>query len=178
MGSPFVIGAAAFYLVLSALGMAWLSYGGYDYGVLLPPSDNILPHSMVGILTGALLLIAWRLAEKYLPAAQRLSQELAEALPTIGSAGVAALAATSAVGEEIFFRGAMQSALGPIVSTIIFGVLHGLFDRRFILWMVFATLAGAIFAAATQITGNILAATIAHALVNGVNLRRLMQEFG
>ena len=72
----------------------------------------------------------------------------------------------------------MQTALGPITATAIFGALHGMFDRRFILWMVFATLAGAIFASVTAFSGNILAATVAHALVNGLNLNRTTQEFG
>jgi membrane protease YdiL (CAAX protease family) len=42
------------------------------------------------------------------------------------------------------------------------------------LWTVFALLAGVLFAGLTLLRGTILSAVIAHAIVNAVNLRRLV----
>ena len=176
MSSPFVLSAAGFYFALAAVGAAWLHLADYSLDCLISSTDQLAWDIGLGLLVGTFILGAWHIAERTIEAANRLTRELTDILPQVSGAGVAVLAATSAIGEEVFFRGALQSAVGPLFATAIFGILHGMFDRRFILWMVFATIAGAIFAMLTVVQGNIVAATVAHAFVNGINLRRMTQE--
>ncbi len=64
------------------------------------------------------------------------------------------------------------------MSTGLFAVVHGGRGAAFRYWIVFALLAGGVFAALTLLTGNLLAAIWAHMLVNAFNLSRLAAAAG
>jgi len=172
----FVRQAIFFYIAMGASGVVWLWLNGADLAVLYINTNEWMRDVALGIGIGLATVALWRLAELNLSAARRLSARLAAALPSLHLVDVVLLAASSALGEEILFRGAIQSAWGPEIATVIFGILHGMFDRRFILWMLFATLAGAVFSIMTVFAGNIVPAALAHALINGINLRRLVRN--
>jgi len=84
---------------------------------------------------------------------------------------VFALAVISGVGEEVFFRGGVQGSWGWLWATALFAVLHTGPGRAFRLWTFFALIAGLVSAGLTLWTGNLLAPIVAHAVVNGINLR-------
>jgi membrane protease YdiL (CAAX protease family) len=78
-------------------------------------------------------------------------------------AEMAAISALAGVGEEIFFRGALQSAFGWPAATIAFGLCHvGPGGRGWIL-VAWATAAGAVLAWLAAATGGLLAPIVAHA---------------
>ncbi len=83
------------------------------------------------------------------------------------------LAILSGLGEELFFRAAMQPSLGLLPTSLLFALLHLQPGRGPGAWSLFALAAGLLLGLLTLQTGNILAATVAHILVNWVNLRRL-----
>ncbi len=172
----FVRQALFFYTAMGVAGVVWLWLDGTDMAVLYVNTNEWMRDVGLGIGVGLVTVAFWRLAELNLSAARRLADRLAAAIPSLQSVDVVLLAASSALGEEILFRGAIQSAWGPEIATVIFGILHGMFDRRFILWMLFATLAGAVFSMMTVFSGNIMPAALAHALINGINLRRLVRN--
>ena len=172
----FVRQAVFFYITMGIAGVIWLWLSGSDMAVLYVNTHEWIRDVGLGIGIGLVTVALWRLAELNFSAARRLSARLASVIPSLHLVDVVLLATSSALGEEILFRGAMQSAWGPEIATVIFGILHGMFDRRFILWMLFATLAGAVFSIMTVFSGNIVPAALAHALINGINLRRLVRN--
>ena len=82
----------------------------------------------------------------------------------------------SGFAEELFFRGAIQSSWGFAWATLIFALMHSGSDRTFRWWMLFAFAAALVFGAVTLHRESILAAIIAHTVVNSINLRRLAAE--
>lgn len=102
------------------------------------------------------------------------------------TASLAALTIAAAVGEELFFRGAMLPALqaryGVVVAVVLssaaFGLLHAPWSRRMLPWTFMATAMGAVFALLYLATGEVLAPIMAHAVVNYENLGFLIDRSG
>lgn len=127
----------------------------------------------VGLVAGSLLILVWVLARQILPAARRLETELGELLGRLRTSEVLGLALLSGFAEELFFRGAVQGAWGWFPATVLFALLHAGPGSTFRVWTAFAAIAGLTLAALMIWRGNLLAPTVAHALVNGINLDRL-----
>lgn len=72
----------------------------------------------------------------------------------------------SGVGEEMFFRGAVQPEFGLTVAALAFGLVHIGPDRRYLIWTLWAILAGFVFGFLYLYTGGLLAPMIAHGLHN------------
>jgi membrane protease YdiL (CAAX protease family) len=92
-------------------------------------------------------------------------------------AELAAISALAGLGEEIFFRGAMQPALGWPIATLAFGLCH--VSRRSWALGLWALAAGAGLAALAILTGGLLAPIVAHAVYDFVALiwvQRLARE--
>jgi hypothetical protein len=79
-------------------------------------------------------------------------------------------AAFSAVGEELFFRGAMQAEWGIVPASLIFGLLHVGPGRKFLPWPFQAIVMGFAFGGLFWLTGNLAAPVLAHFTVNYQNL--------
>jgi membrane protease YdiL (CAAX protease family) len=75
---------------------------------------------------------------------------------------LAAISALAGLGEEIFFRGAMQPALGWPAATLAFGLCH--ISRRSWVLGVWALAAGGGLAALAIVTDGLLAPIVAHAV--------------
>jgi membrane protease YdiL (CAAX protease family) len=90
---------------------------------------------------------------------------------------LAAISLLAGLGEEIFFRGAMQPALGWPLATLAFGLCH--VTRRSWALGVWALGAGAGLAALAIVTEGLLAPIVAHAVYDFVALiwvQRLAKE--
>jgi membrane protease YdiL (CAAX protease family) len=105
-----------------------------------------------------------------------VERHIAGLLGDVAGDEIFALAVISGIAEEIFFRGAVQGSWGWLVATALFALLHTGPSRAFRLWTLFALVAGVLFAVLTLATGNLLAAIVAHAGVNGVNLRSVAKR--
>lgn len=165
-----------FYLVLAIGGVVWLGFarGDIELAAFFAPS---WPRDLLAGSAAALLLIGlWRMARRWLPAMALLEARIAAAIGRVDRMEVLVLALLSGFAEELFFRGAMLAAWGPWVSTALFAVVHGGRGAAFRYWILFALIAGGLFAALTLWTGNLLAAIWAHVLVNAVNLSRLARR--
>ncbi|MEJ2153667.1 MAG: CPBP family glutamic-type intramembrane protease, partial [Gemmatimonadota bacterium] len=69
--------------------------------------------------------------------------------------------------------GAVQGAFGWVVATVLFTVLHTGPGSSFRIWTLFAALAGLAFAGLVVWRQTLLAAIVAHVVVNAVNLHHL-----
>ncbi|MEM1418439.1 MAG: CPBP family intramembrane glutamic endopeptidase [Myxococcota bacterium] len=83
---------------------------------------------------------------------------------------IAFLAATSGIGEELFFRGAMQPVLGLPLTALVFGLLHVGPSRSFLPWTAWAILMGLGFGAVFSASGSLAGCVLAHVLINHENL--------
>jgi uncharacterized protein len=87
------------------------------------------------------------------------------------SSDILALALSSAIGEELLFRGWLEPLAGLILSSVLFGLLHyaprasGMW-----VWIPYAIIMGIAFGASYRLTGNIMAPIVAHFVINYRNL--------
>lgn len=171
--------AWVFYLVLALAGVVWLglAHGGLRLATFLDPDPRSLGvDCALGAGCAAALAGGWRLLRVFVASMRRLEEVMQRWFGALDAAQVFVLALISGFSEELFFRGAMQSSLGWIWATLIFTLLHHGPGRIFRIWTAFALVAGLAFAALTHYRGNILAAVVAHFLVNWINLHLLMSR--
>ena len=157
-------------------GIVWLGLRGDLNRQLFLSFDTWWRDGLLGLAAAGILLGLWALGRRFLVAARRIEDHVTDLIGGIQRDEIFALAVISSVAEEIFFRGAVQGSWGWMWATSLFAVLHTGPGRHFRLWTLFALVAGLVFAGLTQYTGNLLAAVIAHGVVNGVNLRYIAQR--
>jgi membrane protease YdiL (CAAX protease family) len=85
-------------------------------------------------------------------------------------AEVLAFAALSAIAEELFFRGALQPAIGIVGASLVFGVLHVAPSRKFVPWPFQALVMGLAFGGLFWLSGSLTAPILAHFTINYQNL--------
>ena len=127
----------------------------------------------MGLLLAAAVIAATGPLMRRFALLRTLSREMRALLGPVSGPTAAHLAIVSALGEEIFFRGAMQPAIGYLATSVVFGLVHVGPDRRFLAWTGFAVVMGFGLGAIPLATGNLWGAVLAHGLINGVNLYRL-----
>ena len=171
--------AWTFYLVLAIAGVIWIgsSQGSIPLSLFVDPPAWWLDLGL-GLAAGLSLIALWDLGRRYVPAMRELEMALAQQIGPLDPSEALALALISGFSEELFFRGAIQTSWGWAWATAIFTLMHLGKGRIFRFWTVFAFAAGVVFAGLTLQRGNILAAVVAHTVVNAVNLRRLATGAG
>jgi membrane protease YdiL (CAAX protease family) len=171
--------ALAFYAAMGAVAVAWrlLCDGQGPFfagrGGAVPGGGLLLRHALLGLAVGGGLIVVSRLWVHYTKMGRALAQRLAGILGPLSGASVVVLALASGLGEEAFFRGALQPRVGLVIASLLFGLAHLVPRRELAPWAGFAVLAGVLLGALFDYTGNLLAPATAHVLVNGVNLRWL-----
>lgn len=164
------------YTLMSLFAWAWL--GLRDRSEIIPELA-VGRHGelwAVGVGLGVALVISLlvELGRRYLRSVQDLESRLRANLPELRDGQIVGIALVSAVGEELFFRGAMQDALGPYLSALIFGLMH--IRGGMLLWGVFALLMGLLFGLMVEFGFGLLSVSLAHALINYLSLRRMMDS--
>jgi membrane protease YdiL (CAAX protease family) len=168
-------------LIWLYLGLGIVGLGGMFWteslDALVPSEPMMLIHQIVvGLGGGAVLVLVTRMLEKFVPTVEALTHGFAQMLGNFSPrhAGLAALA--SSLGEEIFFRGFLQSWWGLWLSSLIFALLHIGPDKRFISWPFLAFGASLLLGGLMIYTETIWASVIAHAVVNFVNLNHIQAQ--
>lgn len=165
MGPRFVKQAALFYGFLLVAAALW---NGLRDRALFAVGDSVPVSVLLGVLAAAVTVSAGLLTYRAVPLLRRLADELAPMLVDGTSRrDLVLLSVFSGIGEEVFFRGAVQPEFGIVIASLAFGLLHVGPDRRFVIWTVWAVAAGFLFGALFIATGGIAAPVIAHTLHNG-----------
>ena len=175
----FLAGTVFFYGAMGASAWLWMDWwGDSGWRAVVPGVPAPWPLQVAsGIGCGLAVVLAGRWAEpRFLPL-RALARELVSALPRLTRPEIAVVAVASGVGEEMFFRGAMQDTLGLWPTVAIFALLHGAFVPKLRLWSIFALVIGILFGWLVAAQGTIVAATIAHVAINGLNLDHLIRRY-
>jgi hypothetical protein len=168
LGPRFVSFAAVFYGLLAVAAAVWCGLRGIELPVLGgSPAAGLL----LGLATAAVTVTVSLAAYGSIPLLRRLAEELAPALvDRADRAGLVLVAVFSGVGEEVFFRGAVQQEFGLVAASLLFGLAHVGPDRQYLLWTAWAVLAGFVFGLLFSATGGLLAPVTAHAVHNAATL--------
>lgn len=165
---------SSFYLALLLVGLAW-------HAVVTENNDVWRAHDDVGVLALALgpllglavglgVVAGFRALELRMPWIPELHREFRAVLGPLTTKEIVILAGASALGEEVFFRGAMLDAWGLGISSVVFALLHIPPRRALWPWTLSAGLMGLVFGGLTLITDSLGAAVAAHFAINLINL--------
>ena len=144
-----------------------------DPWLSLRPAEAHAYSALLGAALGGAVVVLTRVSVARFVWARRLHQELRPLARGLSMTGVFTLAALSALGEELLFRGLLQPWLGLLPQAFLFGALHQVRGPGRWAWMVWATAMGLLLGATFKLTGSLAGPIAAHALVNGLNLRYL-----
>ena len=168
------VSALVFYVVMAVIGAGVIAAQELDWVVVVfGDGANLLRDGVAGVIAGLSVVGLTHLSLR-IEAVRTLNNELKSMLGTPGSGAITVLAVSSAVGEELLFRGALQPMLGLLVTSVIFAALHGGLNPTFRLWAVFALGAGLLLGGLTLWTDNLLAAILCHLTVNYFNLHTVI----
>ncbi len=175
--------AVLFYAAMA--GLAWALRGGWGRQSVLYATPEAAEAGIrwasdtaLGVAAGIAGIGISRLVTRRTGAGERLARALAGALGSLSPGQCLVLAVASAAGEEALFRGALQPSLGLLGASAVFGAVHFAPRRDLWPWSVYAFGAGVVLGVLFESTGNLLAPVVAHATLNGVNLRFLVREYG
>ena len=177
MGRRFYLVAWIFYLVLAIVGLLWLGVqrGRLGIELFVDPGGWWIDLGS-GVAIGGALLVLWWTLRRFVSAARALEDELVHLLAPLTVAEAVSLALISAVAEELFFRGALQGAIGYLPAAVLFALLHAGPGKGFRIWALFALAGGLALGALVLLRGPLGGAIVAHLLVNGVNLVHLARR--
>jgi membrane protease YdiL (CAAX protease family) len=174
---PHTLMAYALLLGLAMIAAAWLWAGvirGRDLGAWFPaahwPADVILG----GLAGTGFALGIWALLD-FVPAFRRIEQLLLSVLDMDALRWYDPLlfGLLAGIPEEILFRGAMQSALGWPLTSVLFGALHALSLAYF----VYATVAGALLGGLAIWGGGLWAPMAAHIAIDTIMFALLIYRW-
>ncbi|MGH7297620.1 MAG: lysostaphin resistance A-like protein, partial [Polyangiaceae bacterium] len=127
----------------------------------------------LGVCAGSITVAVSRVMVRRAGWARALHAALRPTVRDAGDAWLFAIALASAAGEELLFRGLLVPVVGVVASSVVFGALHQIRGRARWGWMGWATVMGLVFGCMFAATGSLLGPIVAHAIVNGANLRFL-----
>lgn len=168
LGPRFVRQAALFYGAFAALAVVWNAFRGRGFSWI---GDSFSSSVFLGVSAAVATVSLGFLAYRVFPVFKRLADELAPSvLDGASYGGLVLVAVFSGVGEEMVFRGVLQEEIGLVAASVIFGLVHVGPDRRYLVWTLWAVLAGFLFGVLYRESGGLLAPILAHVLHNAVTL--------
>lgn len=183
--------AVGIYAAFAGVAMVWRELQGasawHDGAPLGTTHAIAIPAALsLGALTGVVGVWASRVVVRSTRWGGGLRDALREALLGMSRSpsSLALLALSAAVGEELFFRGALLPSLvgslgvvgASVASSLTFGLLHVPWNRQLVPWTITAAAMGFVFAGLYLVTGEVLAPIAAHAVINHENLHFLLQK--
>jgi membrane protease YdiL (CAAX protease family) len=163
-----------FYGAVGLVGFFWhaIAQDSNDIWRVEPDQDwlTVLWTPAVGVGLGLVVVQMFRALEGRFAWLPQLHAEFRALLGRPEPGELVLLAATSALGEELLFRGAMLDAWGLWPSTLVFALLHIPPKRALWPWTASSLAIGAVLGGITLATGNLGAAVALHFVVNLQNL--------
>lgn len=132
-------------------------------GNWFPPGDWALD-LLIGTALGAVFAVLVYRLERFIPALQDIEHIFLATLDlqALQPHHILFFGVLAGVPEEVFFRGAMQSAWGVVITALVFGALHAATPAYF----VYATVAGGLLGLLTVWREGLWAAIAAHTVID------------
>ncbi len=167
---------ALFYGVLGLAGLLWILF--YQDGDLSQYFRlRSLPlHGILGLVLGGVIVLFSRYSVRRFQWARSMEEEFRSLLRDQPFWTVPLLALFSSLGEEIFFRGALQDVTGVWGQAVVFGLMHFPFSRKMWAWPFFAFGMGLVFGWVTIGTGTLWCAVVAHGTINSLNMWMILRD--
>lgn len=173
-GSTRPVVVASFYAALLVAGFFWHAVSQDSNDVWRANADVtavwLVGGPLLGVSLGLVVVQGFRALELRMAWLGDLHLEFRAIFGQPSRGELVLLAAASAIGEEIFFRGAMLDAWGLWVSSSLFAILHIPPRRALWPWTASAFVLGLGLGWLTLVTGNLGAAVAAHFVINLQNL--------
>lgn len=156
--------AALFYGALVVAAALWNGLRGREFRFF---EGSAVEAALLGLAAAGLTVSLGLLVYRLVPVMRRLSDEIApQMVDGVPFANLLLLSVFSGIGEEVFFRGAVQPEFGLVAASLLFGLAHIGPDRRYLVWTLWAVLAGFLFGGLYELTGGLLAPAVAHVAHN------------
>lgn len=182
------------YLIAVIIAAIWVRFAQLPSLFQTPSHAIFFVWSAVGLLTGIVVNRGGILLEGYswyTGMVVWMKRMIREALgPRVYFTDAMLIGIYSSVGEEAFFRGALQPWLirwvsealdspnlgaffGILGASVVFGLMHAPMVKELRPWTVMAVLMGVVFGALAYFSGSLMPAILAHFTINFLNLLRL-----
>lgn len=173
----FILIALLFYSALGTAGIVW-AYAARGEWLLSPSAERPYLGYEAALLLAALGLhtLFDIVGPRKVPAIARFWNTLHRSLGPLHLSTILLLALLSAYGEELFFRGALQPAIGFAGATLLFALSHFPPQRSLIIWPFYALIMGAVLGLLRILGGDIYSAVLLHFLANTVSLYLLRKS--
>lgn len=137
----------------------------------LTGAESVVFSLLLGGAFAALVVIGTRVLVEHVSWAKNLHRDLRPMTAQLDALGILAIAGLSALAEELVFRGLLQPWIGVVPQALIFGVAHAQLSgpSRWV-WVAWASLVGLALGSIYALSGSLLGAMLAHAVINGLNL--------
>lgn len=163
MGPRFVRQAALFYGLLAVAAALWNGLRNREFAL----ADSFTLSIVLGLLAAVATVLFGVVVYRITPVMRRIADELAPTLVDgMDRSSLILISIFSGIGEEMFFRGAVQPEFGLVIAALAFGLVHIGPDRRYLVWTFWAVLAGFLFGFLYEFSGGLVAPVIAHATHN------------
>lgn len=169
--------AIIFYGFLTIAGCIWLYFTSNKDVINYFNLKNTVAIFGLGIGCGIAIVLISILAVNLFGWARKLKEEFGLMIGGQKKWQIPILAIISGIGEEVFFRGAVQYHLGLLPTSIIFGLVHFPINRRFIAWPIFAILIGLLLGWQYIYTKSLVTPIITHSLINFFNLWKICGKY-
>jgi len=163
--------ATAFYGLMFGAAALWrfLADGSF---VLQPASPRDSLEVELALVAGlaALEVLLLTVGSRLSRGIRSFERALARIIGSLSWPEALLLAAVSALGEESFFRGALQPAIGLWPATLLFAAAHVPLRKELVLWPLYALVVGIVLGVLRSLSGDVWSAVAGHFLVNAVGL--------
>lgn len=178
--------ALLLYGSMAVAALIWIHFAGRQSFTAMVVRPALPVPLAIGIGTGLFIAAAAAGLGVTLPRFRDLETEFAQICADQRWYETLALALFSGIGEELFFRGAMQQVLvmklgttaGILATSGVFALFHLPFTRRVFTWPAMAFAAGVVLGYLLHWTGSLVAPMAAHGVVNAVGLWRIARRYG
>ena len=129
---------------------------------------------VLGGVFAAVVVLGTRVLVENTRWAKALHRDLRPITAGLDGAGILVIASFSGLAEELVFRGLLMPWLGLVPQSILFGVVHAQLSgpSRWV-WVAWASVVGLALGIIFALSGSLLGAVLAHALINAINLAYL-----
>ncbi len=171
--------AAALYGGMAMLALAWAAARNlWPNWWQMDGLGDLASAIMAGVLLGLLgVALSWQL-ERWVPGIRQLADRFSSILGGLSRRDAVFLAAVSAIGEELLFRGCLQEEIGLWPATLAFACVHVGPERIYLWWTASAFVYGLGLALLYELQGGLLAPILMHFVINSINIAVLGHRGG